>query len=283
MGRYWDKLIFTFVFIAVLVILQLMALPNWGQLQKALDNPETIEEAIVRLIAAHNEAPDSHLSEGQSLHNHSHEDVIDHPERSIPTDKYSISEAVVSLNLGSAASWTPTDIDVTSGASGLVFQNDASFLDDSIARTFFFNDSSLDYTPTFIIFDLNVTIYRSDSGDQTEFGIQNANGLGDYIHFNFEGDSVVGRFRENGSITTTSPLDIGYESDDTLLAHCRLIYDLSENTLTFYFNDQEIGSLTPSSDFDLPTGLYVDVTRNDETSSDSLLTIHNLYISAGNY
>ena len=260
-----------------------MALPNWGQLQKALDNPETIEEAIVRLIAAHNDAPDSHLSEGQSLHNHSHEAVIDHPERSIPTDKYSTSEIIIPLNLAPADFWDQYDITVTATAPGLTFENDATELDTSAARIFFFNLARLEYSPTFIILDTDITINRADHDDQTTIGIQNINGLGDSVRFTFEGGVVRGYLTEDGTTTSTPFLNIGYEDDQTILVRCRLIYDLSLNTITFFFNDTEIGVLTPSSDFNLPTGLYVDLSRNDETNLDSLLTIHSLFISAGNY
>lgn len=65
-----------------------MTLPLWGQLQKSQDDPETIEEAINRLIDEHNNDPESHLDEGESLSQHKQDDVIDHPAFSVVPDKF---------------------------------------------------------------------------------------------------------------------------------------------------------------------------------------------------
>ena len=67
-----------------------MAEPLWGNLQKAQDDPETIEEAIERLILAHEEDPTAHLGDGESLQAHKSEEVIDHPAGSLVPDKQSL-------------------------------------------------------------------------------------------------------------------------------------------------------------------------------------------------
>ena len=41
-----------------------MSIPVWGLLEKGQTDPETIEEAIARLILAHNEDEESHLGSG---------------------------------------------------------------------------------------------------------------------------------------------------------------------------------------------------------------------------
>lgn len=64
-----------------------MTLPLWGLLQKSTDDSETIEQAIARLIAVHEESPTSHLGEGESLSAHKHDTIIDHPAQSIVLDK----------------------------------------------------------------------------------------------------------------------------------------------------------------------------------------------------
>src|SRR5690606_2818247 len=69
-----------------------MAEPLWGQLQKAQDNPQTIEEAIEAAILAHEADPTAHLGEGESLSQHKHETVIDHPAGSLVPDKFSFTE-----------------------------------------------------------------------------------------------------------------------------------------------------------------------------------------------
>jgi hypothetical protein len=64
-----------------------MPLPNWGQLEKSLTDSEKIEEAINRLIQDHNDDPNAHLAEGQSLYSHKAAEIIDHLVASIVSDK----------------------------------------------------------------------------------------------------------------------------------------------------------------------------------------------------
>lgn len=69
-----------------------MTLPLWGELQKSLDDSETIEQAIARLVAEHEADPEAHLGEGESLSEHKHEDTIDHPQGSVLADKWTHTE-----------------------------------------------------------------------------------------------------------------------------------------------------------------------------------------------
>ena len=71
-------------------------LPVWGNLQKTQTDPETIEEAIARLIQAHEDDPDAHVEVGESLHSHKASEIIDHLINSIIADKVKNEEIVVS-------------------------------------------------------------------------------------------------------------------------------------------------------------------------------------------
>lgn len=64
-----------------------MALPLWGELQKAQDDSRTIEEFIDDKIVEHEEDPEAHLGEGESLQAHKSESIIDHPAQSVVVDK----------------------------------------------------------------------------------------------------------------------------------------------------------------------------------------------------
>jgi hypothetical protein len=64
-----------------------MPLPNWGNLEKSQTDPEKIEEAIERMIRDHNNDPNAHLEEGQSLQSHRAAEIIDHRARSVLRDK----------------------------------------------------------------------------------------------------------------------------------------------------------------------------------------------------
>ena len=64
-----------------------MALPVWGNLNKSQIDPETIEEAIARLIQSHEDDPNAHIEAGESLQSHKASEVIDHIVASIIADK----------------------------------------------------------------------------------------------------------------------------------------------------------------------------------------------------
>lgn len=65
-----------------------MADPVWGNLEKAQDDDQTIEEAIAAAIAVHKADSDAHTLTGQSLETHKGQEVIDHPAESLVADKY---------------------------------------------------------------------------------------------------------------------------------------------------------------------------------------------------
>ena len=71
-----------------------MALPLWGLLSKAQDDAQTINEAIASAIVAHEEDPTAHLGVGESLQEHKHDEVIDHPAESVVQDKLT-SDSIV--------------------------------------------------------------------------------------------------------------------------------------------------------------------------------------------
>ena len=64
-----------------------MAETNWGLLQKSQVDNETIEEAIDRLITAHDDDANAHIGVGKSLNTHKGQATIDHPADSVVYDK----------------------------------------------------------------------------------------------------------------------------------------------------------------------------------------------------
>jgi len=66
----------------------------WGTLPKSAIDNETIEEAIERLIAEHDEDPEAHLAAGGSLNEHKTDEVIDHPADSVVGDKIPEGEEI---------------------------------------------------------------------------------------------------------------------------------------------------------------------------------------------
>jgi len=91
-----------------------MADPVWGLLQKAQDDPETIEEAIVRLIGEHEADAGAHTGTGESLETHKAQEIVDHPAGSVLADKETMTEFVIKDDLKSLDGWiTAGDISNT--------------------------------------------------------------------------------------------------------------------------------------------------------------------------
>jgi len=99
-----------------------MANPVWGQLEKAQDDDETIEEAIARLIAEHETDAGAHTGAGESLETHKAQDVIDHKAESILNDKLHIPTRAYTAVVGTGLLVDFTDIqeaiDFVSGEGG---------------------------------------------------------------------------------------------------------------------------------------------------------------------
>jgi len=103
-----------------------MSTETWGALNKALDDNETIEEAIARLIVAHLADADAHIESGESLYDHKQSAVIDHLADSVVTDKLKDS-AVTSPKITTdqiVGKDIRTATDVGSGVDGVKMTSD---------------------------------------------------------------------------------------------------------------------------------------------------------------
>lgn len=59
----------------------------WGTLNRAVNDPTLIDEAIGEAVAAHNDDPDAHLGPTQALQSHRAAEIIDHLAESVVNDK----------------------------------------------------------------------------------------------------------------------------------------------------------------------------------------------------
>jgi hypothetical protein len=88
----------------------------WGELAKAQDNNQKINEAIDEAIANHEADPTAHLGSGESLEAHKTSEIIDHPARSVVYDKVTGNAESIKIPLLSTY-WT------TTGVVNFTFQN----------------------------------------------------------------------------------------------------------------------------------------------------------------
>lgn len=93
------------IWLVVIATLILMPSITWDDLAKNQDDPETIEEAITRIVGQHNDDATSHLGDGQSLQSHRASEIIDHRIGSIDSSKESWKELRASTVFESIDAW----------------------------------------------------------------------------------------------------------------------------------------------------------------------------------
>lgn len=59
----------------------------WAGLERATNDPTTIDQALAEAVTAHNDDPDAHLGAGQALESHRAAEIIDHLAESVVNDK----------------------------------------------------------------------------------------------------------------------------------------------------------------------------------------------------
>lgn len=85
-----------------------MAVEVWGQLPKSQDDPQTIAEAIAEAIGNHEADDEAHLGVGESLEVHRANDILDHPQGSVVSDKRQFTQLELSSCFESIDGWSVT-------------------------------------------------------------------------------------------------------------------------------------------------------------------------------
>jgi hypothetical protein len=80
----------------------------WGNLPKSQVDDETVEGAIDRLVQAHDDDENAHIEVGQSLQSHKASEIIDHAARSIVTDKLYKDRFILDTHFAGIDGWQKT-------------------------------------------------------------------------------------------------------------------------------------------------------------------------------
>lgn len=232
-----------------------MSLPLWGQLEYAQDNPETIEEAIARMIVEHEEDPTAHLGDGESLAMHKSESVIDHPQGSILGDKYTNQEFSITPTFES------TDRGYTISGAGLSFSIAGVRMETSgTINTTRVLRASGQYSPAY--FDgvkattFQFTAKLVDTTAYTAYGLAGTNGILEV------GPGIGFKFIDNALYACEVYVDGGGDPQEVTSAITGItltnsnIYRVqldTDGTLYFFVNGVQKASwaITESSDFGL--------------------------------
>jgi len=235
-----------------------MSIVTWGNLPKSQIDNETIEEAITRLIAAHNDDADAHLETGQSLQSHKASEIIDHLALSIIQDKIGDGEISLQKLIADHHIIVSALESLDGWFYGGTIKNDLScvWLKTTNSSD---NVAYLGCTPTFWYplnwdkdFFWQTSIEFSDNTEQViYFGIGGSDKLGDcvFVGFKISNGTLYCCFGvdEGGGYSYTSQEISGITITDPNVY--RIIYIQSEGTLNFYVN----GVLKKTWDSGLPT------------------------------
>lgn len=228
------------IFALITIILIFMAEPVWGNLQKALDNPQTINQAIDEAITAHEADSDAHTGAGESLETHKSQEIIDHPAGSFLGDKISITESTYITNFESWETWVKVGEVNSDGWPGLYLYVEDGINDETrLSSTYLKQDGLIDYSKNWM---LQLQGWIDQSPDVTvRFQLGNAPGANAGIGFGFEivDGTPKGFWKDNDGINYTADLGI-----DPEIQHIyRAFYDKTDKEVRFYVDGELLATI----------------------------------------
>jgi len=253
-----------------------MSIPLWGQLQKAQDDAETIEEAIARMILEHEADPEAHLGEGESLEMHKTEDTVDHPRGSILPDKMSFQDSIFDTTFESLAGFTKSTHFVASSWPGATTDfytggNTPEYLRANLAGLL-----EVGSITKRLQFDTYFYIDGIENPQTFNVGVSN-NAMTQFdIGFRVTNAALVGFARWSGSEHVTSTLAT---LTGGVFYFVRVYYDVDGGVIYFYLNGVQVGTLQPSASVSSNNQFTMHITTTD--SEGGVLRIFRINIAKG--
>lgn len=241
-----------------------MADPVWGQLAKAQDDPETIEEAINAAILAHESDPEAHLGEGESLESHRAFGVLDHPQASVVMDKFSSTEAYFSSSFENITPWSDSGSVSNSNWPGVTLEVADGDVETSYLRTTPLVPGGFLRAGKDAMFECSLYLDEVDDVSQFALGF-GAEDLSPTAGFGFVKDEaeVRGFIRVGSTTEYTDDLGIDMHSQHSL----RAFYSGVEDIIYFYVDGVLVDQITrPSGTWNISPWLYFWYNANGEES-----------------
>lgn len=269
-----------------------MSIPNWGLLAKSQVDPETIEEAIVRLISAHNDDETAHLGVGQALQSHKVSEIIDHAALSIIEDKLANREVsidklkqdkfILHPTFDSLDAWVQTN----EGSGGVIYIHpgavdlicgDAS--GDVTQIAWFNSNMHLDNSKNpFFQCVLEFSYDQARSDNIVAVGAQTPSDLWD-DSFGFRWDATASKmyaFSVKNNVETKTEI-VDYVSSVANVLRANLVYD--ELKIYFYVNDVLVATHSDVGLGSETSYIFVFGIKDIADSSDTDVTIRDFYYS----
>lgn len=237
----------------------------WGQLAKAQDDPQTIDEAIAAAITAHEADANAHLGSGESLEAHKASEVLDHVAGSIVADKITATELKFDTQFED-----PDMVDITGDRftpwwPGILLTVDPGGVHDSFAKlTVRGLCSKPDLTKNHLWEWYIEAGVESVSHHRFFFGNSDDETLDIGWGFKFDNSTVIAFYDDN-----TDDFASGSLSVDPTLAHSyRIYYDATLELLFWYVDGVEVYSHAPGEAYqDLDVGMLLRVYKTSAFGS----------------
>ena len=265
--------------------LTIMSTEVWGQLPKAQDNDDTIDDAIAAAIAAHESDAEAHLGEGESLEAHRAFDIVDHPAGSVLTDKYSMSEVEYIFNALIESARTLYNRGFSNGQNGFQLQTYDGDLDDYFsycAVRFHTADSQnvLDFDHDMLVEGV-FHLIDYDMPGAAYFGLIDWNFASTFnpaigLGFEYVGTDVRGFIGLGATRYTTDVLDVSQVTS----TFYRVVWNASLKEARYYVNGSLVATISAASfsgaDFSVQPVFLVTANGTDE---EIIAELHNFYYS----
>jgi hypothetical protein len=261
----------------ILLIYHLMANPTWDLLQKNLTDPETIEEAVARLITAHEADPTAHLGVGESLQAHKADDILDHPQGSVLADKRSFNQLEVTTAFESSAGWTVTAYYSLFKFMSLILGTNTTT--NNVAEAYL-EEANGFITSDFVKNLMFQTTFSTDlhgAGDYVlEFGIDDIGGIYNTIGIKIVDNVATGYFLDGATQHTTGLGTLTRGAIYTL----RIFINQVSGDVEFWLNGVKAGSITYELHYtsDEMIGFIYRVTQK-RTAYQAFLFVSNLTLA----
>jgi hypothetical protein len=258
--------------LALIVILLLGIMTTvWGNLPKAQDDAETIEEAIARLIGVHEAEPTSHTGDGEAIDVHRKNEIIDHPAQSVVFDKRPFQEyEEYEAGIGSV-SWS----DETGASSGKTARNVTASLFSQTAYDGLMllpNQYGASYPDADLMYQFALTyngFQNSDGTNQLTF-TNDVPEDSTVIYFEKSGTSLYFKIKVGGTVVSSTLLSVS----NNVKTYFRFYYE--HLTTTFYLYQGSTVVVTyEASDLKALMFRYVYLNMARSTNTSVSLTFNN--------
>jgi hypothetical protein len=228
--------------------LTIMSTEIWGQLPKAQDNSDTIDDAIAAAIAAHDADSEAHLATGAVLGDHRENEALDHPAGSVWADKLTAHEIDITTNFESIDGWnTSGNVRVVLFPGVVISHDDGEGGGEGPASMY----AVMSLTPYYFDFGkdtlFDVVLVEEAQVDDYRFFLGYFNYVSDTdlrgIGFKIVDNNIYGFVGRSGTLQLTSALGSGVYTSVKL----RVVWNSTEKKAYFYLNGAEVATITDAS------------------------------------